>query len=902
MEEDSFTKVFKNQYKQNEKNPYKRPFFRKPKKYKIGNKNYYDNENNINQNIINDSDSGDGRNKNNNYDEDYGKNYSILQNMKRQDKLNVFKDNFLNINYKKSSKSNKKEYKYNKIIYNNNYIINNNNGNYDNYYKPKNKSNYQLAIDQLNIVHKEVATGYADYIPESISDKLYNSIVRIVLYQVEATGFFMKFKLNNKEMKCLFTCFNVISDNDINNEITIDIYFGKKGKEYHRTIELENNMRFMKAYEKEDVTLIEIIDKDRISESKYLTPDFDYEHCYQNYLYKNFYLAGYPQNHFERCISSGIIIGINNYHFYYELDTRDGSSGSPIVNNKLDVIGVCNSGGKNSGTFICEILGDLKESFVNKKKYSIIKEQKIIGSLDSIPKKKYEKIKEQLDKAVCQIQIKKIIIGTGFICKIPFPDELNYLPVLMTNNHVINEKDYKENKEIQIIFDDGKINKKFITYPERKFYTSENYDTTIIEIFPKKDDLHYFLEISQDDEKSIEGINAYVLHYPNENESKISLGFLKDLSDNDYTSNSDKKKYNIPKINEFDFGHTCGTEGGSSGSPILLLNNLKIIGIHKGFYPDEKRINLGTFLKYPISKFKETKNEITIKLKINKEDLNKYVYFLNDPLDDFGEWDHFHGIEELNKKNAIIYINNEKVEYEKGRKFDKIGIYEIKIIININITKAKYMFHNCNNIIEINLSKFNAENITDMEGMFRGCCNLESLDLSSFDTKNVTNMKQMFTSCRNLESLDLSSFNTKKVINMTEMFCDCVKLKSIVLSSFDTKNVTSMAGMFMFCDNLKTLDLSSFDTKNVTNMGAMFYECCNLESIYLSSSFKTKKVTEMTSMFIFCKNLKNINLTLFNTKNVTDMKGMFHDCEHLKNIIDYSKFDKNTIFEKHTFC
>ena len=121
----------------------------------------------------------------------------------------------------------------------------------------------------------------------------------------------MKFKLNNKEMKCLFTCFNVISDNDINNEITIDIYFGKKGKEHHRTIELENNMRFMKAYEKEDVTLIEIIDNDRISESKYLNPDFDYEHCYQNYIYENFYLAGYPKNHFERCISSGIIIEIN---------------------------------------------------------------------------------------------------------------------------------------------------------------------------------------------------------------------------------------------------------------------------------------------------------------------------------------------------------------------------------------------------------------------------------------------------------------------------------------------------------------------------------------------------------------------------------------------------------------
>lgn len=238
--------------------------------------------------------------------------------------------------------------------------------------------------------------------------------MKIVLYHVEATGFFMKFKLNNKEMKCLFTCFNVISDNDINNEITIDIYFGKKGKEHHRTIELENNMRFMKAYEEEDVTLIEIIDNDRISEIKYLTPDFDYENCYQNYLYKNFFLAGYPQNHFERSISSGIIIEINNYHFYYELDTRDGSSGSPIVNNKLDVIGIYNSGGKKSGTFIYKILDNLKELFVNKKKYSIIKEQKIIGSLDSIPKWKYQKINEQLEKAVCQIKIKKKEVQVSF--------------------------------------------------------------------------------------------------------------------------------------------------------------------------------------------------------------------------------------------------------------------------------------------------------------------------------------------------------------------------------------------------------------------------------------------------------------------------------------------------------
>ena len=39
-------------------------------------------------------------------------------------------------------------------------------------------------------------------------------------------------------------------------------------------------------------------------------------------------------------------------------------------NNKLVVIGIYNSGGKKSGTFIYKILDNLKELFVNKKKYS----------------------------------------------------------------------------------------------------------------------------------------------------------------------------------------------------------------------------------------------------------------------------------------------------------------------------------------------------------------------------------------------------------------------------------------------------------------------------------------------------------------------------------------------------
>ncbi len=140
-------------------------------------------------------------------------------------------------------------------------------------------------------------------------------------------------------------------------------------------------------------------------------------------------------------------------------------------------------------------------------KKSFIPEQKIEGSPESIPRWKHKKIDGQLEKAICQIRIYDNKIGkeklnTGFLCKILFPDEFSLLPVLIANNHIINEENFKENKEIDISFDDGKINKKLNIDSKaynRKFYTSQKYDTTIIEIFPNKDNFYCFLEVSLDE-------------------------------------------------------------------------------------------------------------------------------------------------------------------------------------------------------------------------------------------------------------------------------------------------------------------------------------------------------------------------------------------------------------------
>ena len=54
-----------------------------------------------------------------------------------------------------------------------------------------------------------------------------------------------------------------------------------------------------------------------------------------------------------------------------------------------------------------------------------------------------------MEKCICKIYQngKK---GTGFFCKIPFPDKNNLLNVLITNNHILSQKDIEDNKIIKL--------------------------------------------------------------------------------------------------------------------------------------------------------------------------------------------------------------------------------------------------------------------------------------------------------------------------------------------------------------------------------------------------------------------------------------------------------------------
>lgn len=233
-----------------------------------------------------------------------------------------------------------------------------------------------------------------------------------------------------------------------------------------------------------------------------------------------------------------------------------------------------------------------------------------------------KKIFTQIEQNICKIYTSQNYIGTGFLCKMPYPDEFNFLPVLISNNHFFKKEDLLENKTIKLSFNNGKIIKIIIITPQRKIYHSKEYDVNIIEIFPIQDDIHDFLTINED--LNVDKKEIYNLQYLEENKSEAFYGKIKNV-------NNFEISFNIDAI---EIRH----EG-----PIMLLDNLKVIGIHTE-NNKKSNINFGTLLQYPIKElypiFKnldEEKQKKILELKkqkyltnfYNNNDDNDYINSIN---------------------------------------------------------------------------------------------------------------------------------------------------------------------------------------------------------------------------------------------------------------------------------
>ena len=117
---------------------------------------------------------------------------------------------------------------------------------------------------------------------------------------------------------------------------------------------------------------------------------------------------------------------------------------------------------------------------------SIIKEQYIVSSPEPVSLRGTETILNQMDNCVCKIY--NNCEGTGFFAKIPYNSKL--LPVLITNNHILNQNDISKNNSIILYLNNDKKEKILKLDDNRLKYTNEKLDITIIEIKENKDNLN----------------------------------------------------------------------------------------------------------------------------------------------------------------------------------------------------------------------------------------------------------------------------------------------------------------------------------------------------------------------------------------------------------------------------
>jgi len=383
-----------------------------------------------------------------------------------------------------------------------------------------------------------------------------------------------------------------------------------------------------------------------------------------------------------------------------------------------------------------------------------------------------KKIERQMENYVCKIS-KNEKKGTGFLFQILVFKKKYY--ILATNNHILNENDIKNGETITILFQNGKEYNINIE-PIRITFTDKEFDITFIQIFPEKDNIKYFLEI--DDNEENQNINKqilnnkykkhsiYILHYSRYEKVLVSYGQIINI--------------------ESEIIHSCNTDSGSSGAPILSLYNFKIIGYH-AYGDKQNQYNIGKYIHFAIKKFS---NKISDDLKKSiKNNLRKNIPFLNinkiknnnlsrekynkSPIkiDNNNNNSTTHNRNRnntpinINKNNTIYCMSATPINYNKkecGKKeIDIKTIYKRKSI-------KKKLYENYINIKED--SEDEIETVTELLNNFNFCQNnnIDEYKCNNFIHRNSSPIK--FNNNENYEILHKqikSSKNSKYSINET---------------------------------------------------------------------------------------------------------------------------------------
>ena len=187
-------------------------------------------------------------------------------------------------------------------------------------------------------------------------------------------------------------------------------------------------------------------------------------------------------------------------------------------------------------------------------------------------------------------------LASGFFLQLKRNNKNFYC--LMTNAHVVNEDMIKNKEKIKIKYDIEEKELNLELNEEERIiincYEGFGYDISIIEIIPKDEikDKTYFLEPNTDDYNNFIEKEIQIIQFPEG--KRLSL--------------SEAKITGKHKTYDYMFFHEASTKKGSSGSPIVLKNDDRVLGIHKGAIEGKEK-NIGIFIGDIVESLKEYKKE-----------------------------------------------------------------------------------------------------------------------------------------------------------------------------------------------------------------------------------------------------------------------------------------------------
>ena len=245
--------------------------------------------------------------------------------------------------------------------------------------------------------------------------------------------------------------------------------------------------------------------------------------------------------------------------------------------------------------------------------------------------------------------------------------------------------------------------------------------------------------------------SIYLLHYPLGENVQYSVGTI-----------------NVLFEDEYNIGHLCSSEKGSSGGPIINFVNYKVIGLHKGS-KITGNYNLGTLIKKPIDAFT---NHF-------KEDDFIIIYFL------------YNGIKNYFKIKKDDIIEEACIQFTSLFKLDIEKLLFLYNGININ---CKLSFNEIANFLDKEANKMTifvyntgmdkGENKKEKKKKIKILCDQCKNSNNAF-FKCVTCLKNVCSKCREKHDKSHTIYDYDKVIYINFILNN----KKLILRFKEMKNL-----------------------------------------------------------------------------------------------------------------